>query len=110
MLVAVLFNDFKVVFCEQRQPGGLQVWANPFTCLQTPKVFHLRMDPFERADIVSDQYYDWFAKNGYVIQYTLYKVQPFLTSLKEYPPSQRVGSFSIDQMMEALQRSIPETK
>jgi arylsulfatase len=105
-LVAVRFNNFKVVFCEQRQPGGLQVWANPFTCLRTPKVFHLRMDPYERADIVSDQYYDWFAKNGYVMQYTLYKVQPFLASLKEYPPSQRVGSFSIDQMMEELQKSI----
>jgi arylsulfatase len=37
-------------------------------------------------------------------------VAPFLKSLQEYPPSQRVGSFSIDQMMEALQRSIPESK
>jgi arylsulfatase len=110
MLVAVRYNDFKIVFCEQRQPGGLQVWANPFTCLRTPKVFHLRMDPYERADIVSDQYYDWFAKNGYVIQYSLYKVGPFLQSLKEYPPSQRVGSFSIDQMMEGLQKSIPAPK
>ena len=109
-LVATRFDNFKIVFCEQREPGGLQVWANPFTCLRTPKMFHLRMDPYERADIVSDQYYDWFAKNGYVIQYTLYRVAPFLQSLKEYPPSQRVGSFSIDQMMEALQRSIPEPK
>ena len=108
-LVAVRFDNFKIVFCEQRQPGGLQVWSNPFTCLRTPKAFNLRMDPYERADIVSDQYYDWFAKNAYVIQYTLYKVQPFLASLKEYPPSQRVGSFSIDQMMEALTRSIGST-
>jgi len=85
------------------------VWANPFTCLRTPKAFNLRMDPYERADIVSDQYYDWFTKNAYVMQYTLYKIQPFLASLKEYPPSQRVGSFSIDQMMEALTRSIGST-
>jgi hypothetical protein len=68
------------------------------------------MDPYERADISSDQYYDWMTKNAYVMQYTLYRVAPFLQTLKEYPPSQRVGSFSIDQMMEALQRSIPETK
>src|SRR5262245_6516892 len=106
MLVAVRFQDFKVVFCEQRQPGGLQVWANPFTCLRVPKVFHLRMDPYERADVVSDQYYDWMTKNAYVVQFTLYKIQPFLKSLKDYPPSQRVGSFSIDQMMEALEKSI----
>jgi arylsulfatase A-like enzyme len=110
MLVAVRFDNWKAVFCEQRAPGGFQVWANPFTCLRAPKVFNLRMDPYERADISSDQYYDWMTKNGYVIQYTLYRVAPFLQTLKEYPPSQRVGSFSIDQMMEALQRSIPETK
>jgi arylsulfatase len=108
-LVAVRFDNWKVVFCEQRQPGGFMVWANPFTCLRTPKAFNLRMDPYERADIVSDQYYDWFTKNAYVMQYTLYKIQPFLASLKEYPPSQRVGSFSIDQMMEALTRSIGST-
>jgi len=108
-LVAVRLDNFKVVFCEQRQPGGMQVWANPFTCLRVPKLFNLRMDPYERADSVSDQYYDWFVKNAYVMQYTQYKVAPFIASLKEYPPSQRVGTFSLDQAMEALQRSI-ETK
>jgi hypothetical protein len=86
------------------------VWANPFTCLRVPKFFNLRMDPYERADIVSDQYYDWTAKNGYMIQYSLYKVVPFIQSLKEYPPSQRVGSFSIDQMLEALTRSLDTVK
>jgi hypothetical protein len=45
------------VFREQRQPGGLQVWAHPFTCLRVPKMFNLRMDPFERADVSSNQYY-----------------------------------------------------
>ena len=50
--------------------------------------------------------YDWMAQNAYMVQYTLYRVKPFLASLKEYPPSQRVGSFSIDQMMEALERSV----
>jgi len=52
---------------------------------------------------------DWLAQNAYVVQYTLYRVRPFLMSLKEYPPSQRVGSFSIDQMMEALERSVSAT-
>jgi arylsulfatase len=105
-LVAVRFDNWKIVFCEQRQPGGFQVWANPFTCLRVPKAYNLRMDPYERADIVSDQYYDFFTKNAYVMQWAMYKVQPFLQSLKEYPPSQRVGTFSIDQMMESLTRSI----
>ena len=108
-LVAVRYGDFKMVFCEQRVPGGFQVWANPFTCLRVPKIFNLRMDPYERADVVSDQYYDWTAQNAYVAQYTLYRIKPFIASLKEYPPSQRVGSFSIDQMMDALERSISNT-
>jgi arylsulfatase A-like enzyme len=57
-VVAYRYGDFKIVFCEQRKPGGFEVWANPFTCLRAAKVFNLRMDPFERADVVSDQYYD----------------------------------------------------
>ena len=67
MLVAYRYDDWKIVFCEQRKPGGFEVWSNPFTCLRAPKVFNLRMDPFERADIVSDQYYDWLAKNAYLL-------------------------------------------
>jgi arylsulfatase A-like enzyme len=105
-LVAYRYNDWKVVFCEQRQPGGFTVWSNPFTCLRAPKVFNLRMDPMERADVVSDQYYDWLAKNAYLIQYGVYRVAPFLQTFKDYPPSQRPASFSVDQMVDALMKSI----
>jgi len=105
-LVAYRYNDWKIVFCEQRKPGGFEVWANPFTCLRAPKVFNLRMDPMERADIVSDQYYDWLAKNAYLIQYGVWRVAPFLGTFKEYPPSQRSASFSIDQMIDKLEQSI----
>jgi arylsulfatase len=106
LLVAYRYNDWKLVFCEQRVPGGFQVWANPFTCLRVPKVFNLRMDAYERADIVSDQYYDWTAKNAYLIQYGVWRVAPFLETFKEYPPSQRPASFSVDQMVEALMKSL----
>jgi arylsulfatase A-like enzyme len=105
-VVAYRFNDWKIVFCEQRKPGGFEVWANPFTCLRAPKIFNLRMDPFERADVVSDQYYDWFAKNAYLAQYGVWRVAPFLETFKEYPPSQRVASFSIDQMVEGLMKTL----
>ncbi len=109
VLVAYRFNNWKAVFCEQRQPGGFQVWANPFTCLRVPKIFNLRMDPYERADIVSDQYYDWATKNVYMAQYAVYRVAPFLQTFKEYPPSQRPPSFSIDQMTEALMKSLDKS-
>jgi arylsulfatase len=107
-LVAYRYNDWKLVFCEQRAPGGFAVWANPFTCLRAPKTFNLRMDPYERADIVSDQYYDWYAKNAYLVQYGVWRVAPFLQTFREYPPSQRVASFSVDQMIEALMRSLDQ--
>jgi len=107
-LVAYRYNDWKIVFCEQRAPGGFAVWANPFTCLRAPKVFNLRMDPMERADIVSDQYYDWLAKNAYLLQYGVYRVAPFLQTFKEFPPSQRPASFSVDQMVEGLMRNLDQ--
>ncbi|BAN27375.1 arylsulfatase [Caballeronia insecticola] len=106
MLVAMRHDDWKVVFCEQRQPGGFEVWANPFTCLRVPKFFNLRMDPYERADTVSDQYYDWTMKNAYIASYAVAKVAPFLATFKQYPPSQRPSSFSIDQMTDQLMKSI----
>ncbi|MBL0371527.1 arylsulfatase [Rhizobium sp. KVB221] len=107
-LVSFRYGDWKVVFCEQRKPGGFEVWSNPFTCLRAPKVFNLRMDPYERADVVSDQYYDWLGKNAYLIQYGVFKVAPFLQTFKEYPPSQRPASFSVDQMVEALMKSLDQ--
>jgi arylsulfatase len=105
-MVAYRYNNWKIVFCEQRQPGGFQVWADPFVCLRAPKVFNLRMDPYERADIVSDQYYDWLAKNAYLIQYGVWRVAPFLQTFRDYPPSQRPASFSIDQMIDSLMSSL----
>ncbi|KRE03786.1 arylsulfatase [Bosea sp. Root670] len=107
-LVAYRYDNWKVVFCEQRKPGGFEVWANPFTCLRAPKVFNLRMDPMERADVVSDQYYDWLARNAYLIQYGVYKVAPFLGTFKDYPPSQRPASFSVDQMVDALMKNLDQ--
>jgi arylsulfatase len=109
-LVAYRYGDWKIIFCEQRKPGGFEVWANPFTCLRVPKVFNLRMDPMERADVVSDQYYDWMAKNAYLVQYGVYRVAPFLQTFKEYPPSQRPASFSVDQMVDALMKSLEQTQ
>jgi arylsulfatase len=39
------YDNWKAVFCEQRQPGGFKVWSEPFVCLRVPKIFNLRMDP-----------------------------------------------------------------
>lgn len=105
-LVATRVGDWKYVWCEQRAPGGFQVWINPFTCLRGSKMYNLRMDPFERADVVSDQYYDWLTKNTYVLAVGLKKSAEFLQTFIDYPPSQIPDSFSIDQIEERVNETI----
>ena len=89
-------ENWKAVFCEQRAPGNLSIWMNPFTCLRAPKMYNLRLDPYERAEATSDQYYDWQAHNVYImIQLGMYATE-FMETFKEYPPSQLPASFTID--------------
>ncbi|BAN52448.1 MULTISPECIES: arylsulfatase [Pseudomonas] len=107
-LVSMRFGDWKLVFCEQRAPGGFAVWSEPFTCLRVPKIFNLRMDPYERADVVSNQYYDWVTKNDYLIFQGTRKAAAFLQTFVEYPPSQRPASFSIDQIRADVDKKIEE--
>ncbi|QOT78863.1 arylsulfatase [Cupriavidus basilensis] len=109
-LVAMRYKDWKVVFCEQRAPGGMQVWANPFTCLRLPKVFNLRMDPYERADVVSDQYYDWVTKNAYLTEIATMKATVFLETFVTYPPSQKPASFSVDQVRKSVDERIEKLR
>lgn len=109
-LVAIRFDDWKVVFCEQRKPGGMIVWANPFTCLRLPKIFNLRMDPFERADVVSDQYYDWQTKNVYLNFFATIRAANFLETFVQYPPSQKPASFSIDQIRKQVDEKIEQAR
>ena len=65
-VLGMRFDNWKIVFMEQRVPGTLALWAEPFTPLRVPKIFNLRTDPFERADITSNTYWDWFIDNAYI--------------------------------------------
>ncbi|MBB3105098.1 arylsulfatase [Azomonas macrocytogenes] len=107
-LVAMRFDNWKAVFCEQRKPGGFDVWREPFTCLRVPKIFNLRMDPYETADIVSDQYDKWLAENAYLTAIATMKASTFLETFVAYPPSQHPASFSIDQVRKAVDAKIEE--
>jgi arylsulfatase len=102
-LVAMRYGNWKMVFMEQRCPGTLQVWAEPFTVLRIPKLFNLRTDPFERADITSNTYWDWYINKAYLIMGAQALVGRFLETFKEFPPRQRAASFTIDQAMEKMQ-------
>ena len=105
-LVALRIENWKVVFEEQRAPGTLRVWAEPFTPLRVPKFFDLHADPFERADITSNTYYDWLLDHAYIAYGAQALTAEFLQTFKEYPPAQRPASFTIDQAMEKLKQNL----
>ena len=64
-LMALRYDNWKIVFMEQRVVGTLRIWREPFT-LRVPKLFNLRTDPYERADITSNTYYDWLIDHIYL--------------------------------------------
>jgi len=102
-VLAVRFDNWKVVFMEQRTVGTLAVWADPFVVLRVPKLYNLRTDPFERADTTSNTYYDWLFDNDYLMLAAQGLVGRFLATFEEFPPRQRAATFSIDQAVEKLE-------
>ena len=101
-LIAVRFKNWKAVFLEQRRQGTLLIWGEPFTVLRVPKLFNLRTDPYERADITSNTYWDWYMSKGYMIMGAQAVVAPFLETFREFPPRQKAASFTIDQALEKM--------
>ena len=81
----------------------MRVWAEPFTKLRLPLIFDLRADPYERAQITSNTYYDWMLDHAFLLVPAQAYAGKFLETFKEYPPAQKAASFSLDQVMEALQ-------
>ena len=109
-LVGYRHENWKAVFEEQKHPGGFAVWYEPLTAYRIPKVFNLRMDPYERADVVSDQYDDWRVKNAYLMGWMNLKAVAFLETFKDYPPSQIPASFTIDQVQKGIDDTIEALK
>ena len=103
-LVAMRFENWKIVFMEQRCQGTLRIWAEPFTTLRVPKLFNLRTDPFEYADITSNTYYEWLLRHDYFIFYMTAMATVFLETFKEFPPRHEPASFSVDQTVEKLHK------
>jgi arylsulfatase A-like enzyme len=105
-LVAFRFANWKCVFEEQRAPGTLQVWAEPFVKLRLTKFYDLHADPFERADITSNTYWDWFIDRAYLQYGVVAEIAKYLKTYEEFPPSQRPASFSVDGLMENMHRTV----
>jgi arylsulfatase len=105
-LVALRYDNWKVVFSEQEAKGTLRLWAQPFTPLRVPKLFNLRLDPYERADQTSNTYYDWLIDHAFLFVPAQEMVAQFYSTFKEFPPRQKAASFSIDQIMQQLEKPV----
>jgi hypothetical protein len=103
------FDNWKFVFEEQRQPGEFDVWANPFTPLRVPKMFNLRMDPYEHASISGILYDQWRVENAYLTADAVIRATAFLETFAQYPPSQRPASFSVDAVRKQVDKKIDES-
>jgi len=101
-LTALRYHDWKMIFMEQRVEATFQAWMEPFVPLRLPLIFNLRRDPYERAEITSNTYYDWVLDRVYLLVPAQTYVGSFLSTFKEYPPRQKAASFSLDQVMEKL--------
>jgi len=100
-LAALRFNNWKVVFMEQRAHGA-DVWQEPFVTLRMPKLFNLKMDPFELADHNSMFYDKWKFEHLYALVPAQVKAFEFLKTFKEFPPMQEVESFALDNVMKKV--------
>lgn len=98
-VLALRFDNWKIVFMEQRLPGTMAVWGEPFVRLRMPKMFNLRTDPYEFADVTSNSYYDWFLHNAYFIFVAQEAAAKFAQTFQEFPAVQRPNSFTIDDAM-----------
>jgi arylsulfatase len=101
-LTGLRYDNWKVVFAQQRAPGTMLVWSEPFVKTRLPWLFNLKTDPYERATITSNTYWDWYFDHVYLLIPAQDFVAQFMGTFKEYPPRQKAASFTIDQIMEQL--------
>jgi arylsulfatase len=108
-MVAMRYERWKLVFLEQRA-RTLALWAEPFVPLRIPKLFDLRMDPFERADTDSNTYYDWFLSRAFLLVPAQALAQQFLETFRAFPPRQRPDAFNLDAVMRSMEAATSPTR
>jgi arylsulfatase len=104
-LTALRYDNWKIVFMEQRAQGTLRIWAEPFVNLRVPKLFNLRTDPYERADITSNTYYEWLIERVFLFVPAQAYVGQFLMTFRDYPQRQKAASFNLDEVLRNLKEN-----
>jgi arylsulfatase len=101
-VAALRYDNWKMLFMEQKTQGTLRIWMEPFVTLRVPLVFNIRTDPYEHAPITSNTYYDWMFHKAFLLVPAQALVGEFLSTLKAFPPRQKAASFSLDQVIEKM--------
>jgi arylsulfatase len=104
-IIAIRYNNWKLVFMEQRCKGTLQVWAEPFTRLRVAKMFNLRTDPYEFADVTSNTYWDWVLQHAYLMYGAQAVAAAFADTFKDFPPIQKPNTFTIDDAIAKMRET-----
>lgn len=104
-LTGLRYDNWKIVFMEQRAEGTMRIWSEPFTSLRVPKIFNLRTDPYERADVTSNTYYEWFIDHVFLLVSAQDYVGQFLATFGEYPQRQKAPTFNMDEVLAKLKET-----
>jgi arylsulfatase len=110
LLVCYRHGDYKYVFSEQRKEGTLGVWAEPFTTLRLQKIFNLMQDPFERADITSNTFWDWQMNHVQTMYGVMDEIFQFVVTFKDFPPRSFPPSFNPANIMESTLDTMKQKK
>lgn len=104
-LTGLRYDNWKVVFMEQRTQGTLGVWAEPFVTLRFSAIFNLRLDPYERADVTSKIYDGRLMDHVFLLLPAQDYGGQFLLTFKEYPQRQKAARFNLDEVLQKRQES-----
>ena len=92
-----------------RAQARSSIWLEPYVELRAPKIFNLRTDPYERADITSNTYFDWMLDHAWTLIPAQAYVARMLQTLAEFPARQEPASFSVDQVLAKLKAGVPSS-
>jgi len=102
-IAALRYQDWKAMFMENRA-SQLQIWLEPFVELRAPYLINLRRDPFEKAIYGSNTYYDWYIDRAYILMAMQGYAFNFLSTFKDYPPSQTAGDWSLSKTQKQIEQ------
>ena len=101
-IMSIRVGDWKATYLENRAKQ-LQVWREPMIKLRMPLLFNLRRDPFEKSYENSNTYHDWMIDRAFVLGPMQAVAIQFLQTMKEFPPSQKAGDWSLETLEKQIE-------